>query len=652
MNSRKRKDHPPRKKKHSRKQDQTPQAPKPVLFYVFFGFLVVLLPLIHNTDTLDQVMMPRLFALSLFLSGFSLLFFFSSRPFAATGTLVRSWFFPLLLLWFAISVVTTLLASNPVEGLFDLIKILHTSAIVYMGTMLLIRTEKWIERLIPLAIAFAVISVLIGLVEYYQKVVTTDALTIAGDPYNRPVIYLVDGLMAHKNLFSIAIFLALPFTVAGVFIQKGVWRWLSVFTVGLQLIFIVILQTRSVWLSILFAGAVAVLILFATSRKFELGRSWRMLLLAGITGGVLLVAGLFYLSARGSQNPYVQQFSSIFDPSAPQNIHRVNIWKSTTEMIREKPVSGFGPGNWKLHAGYYFDGRFFDENQLNWQRPHNDFLWVWAEKGIFGFVIYLSIFGLSLFYLLRVIVLPSDKRQKILALCLVFGFTGYLAASFFDFPYERVFHQSFLGVMFACTLALYHSVRPFKALHVKRMYLLVPMLAVFVFGTVFGHHVIRQEKELKKARAHINVQNWNAVLRHARQAQTPLKNLDPQANPIISYTGLALVNLGDMRNGMDAYREAYQLHPGSINVLNNLGAALFRNEEFEEARLFLEKSVAIFPSHDGVTNLSAVYFKLEEYEKARELLWQIPEQDRTQSMQNNLRAIENMIRRRDAAVQE
>ena len=645
--SRKKKNNYPRRQ-HD-KEEKTPKTYiKNVLFYIFFAFLIILLPVIHNTDTLDQVMMPRLYALNLFLAGFTLFFFYRVSSFRVSSGILSSPFFLVFGLWFAVSVVTAFLSTNPVESIFDILKVFNTGAIIVMGSMLLMRTENWEQKLIPLVSGFALIAVMIGFMQYYQRVVLADAPTIADDPYNRPVLYLVDGFMAHKNLFSIAVFMGLPFTLSGIFVQKGVLRWLAVGAVVLQLFFIVLLQTRAVWLGVIFGVAALVLVVVFTGKKLDLPLVWRRIVLGGTLAGALALAGVFYLSSTGSQNPYIQQFRSITDPTSAQNIHRINIWKSTSSMIAEKPVTGFGPGNWKLHAGYYFEGRFFREDQLNWQRPHNDFLWVFSEKGIFGFLLYLALFGMAYFYLFRVIYLGQDQKQKFMALSLIFGFTGYLVASFFDFPYERIFHQSFLAVMFACTLALYHKAKPFREVEISRFYLMIPFLAVFIFGSVYGSHTVRQEKELKIARAHIRAQNWNAVLRHSTQALTPLKNIDPQANPITSYIGLAYVNLGDMQNGFKYYDIAYNLNPGSTNVLNNLGAAHFRNERYEEARYYLERSVSIFPTSDGVTNLSAVYFRLGKYEEARELLITIPEEERTPNQHNNLRAAEAMIARSKA----
>ena len=611
---------------------------RPYLFFAFFSFYIILLPLIHNTNTLDQVMMPRLFAVNLFILIFSVFVFYSAKLFYESGAIIRQHLFPAIGLWFFISLISLLLSTNSIEGIYDIIKIFNLLAVLFIASILLLKTENWENKVILLFSVAAIIMSFVGFWQYYDRVYLSSSAVIEDDPYLRPVIYLVDGLMAHKNLFSLALFMCMPFALTGVFTKTGKIKYLSILSVAITLILIVILQTRAVWLGTIAATALVLLVLLLFGKQFKLHRSIKLTLLAGAISGVIGIAGLFYLSYSGSQNPYVQQFRSIVDPEGKQNVHRINIWKTTISMIEEKPVTGFGPGNWKLHAGYYFDGRFFDENQLNWMRPHNDFLWIFAEKGIIGFILYLLIFGLCYMYLFKVIMSNAGMKQKLMALFLIFGFTGYLVSSFFDFPYERVYHQMTLAVMMACSLVLYYQ-RKTKEQKAHKISRFIPMGLIILgagFGTIYGNKAVKQEKELKIAREQIRRQNWQRALIHSEKAINPLRNLDPQANPITSYIGLAYVNMGNMEKGMEYYLDAYNLHPGSINVLNNLGAALYRNEEFEKARYYLEKSVFIFPSSDGVTNLSAVYFDLGMYNEAVDIIMQIPQEHRTFNMTNNL----------------
>ena len=70
---------------------------------------------------------------------------------------------------------------------------------------------------------------------------------------------------------------------------------------------------------------------------------------------------------------------------------RFKLYKSTLQLFVDQPILGVGPGNWKIDVwkyGLYINslGRSFA------QRPHNDFLWVLAEGGIFAGLSYMLLF--------------------------------------------------------------------------------------------------------------------------------------------------------------------------------------------------------------------------------------------------------------------
>jgi len=569
-------------------------------------------------------------------------------------------------LWVVISVITLALSSNPIEGLYDIFKVLFTITIALFGAMLFSDKEDWLDNLVKIVVFSAIVCSIVGFVQYYLWVFkATEPLL----PDGRRIIYRVVGVMAHKNLYSLSLFMMIPFVVYGVATFKRHWRIISIVALTFLLILILMLQARATWVGTMVASAIIVLVLIVFSRKFNISNRWRLALIAAAIIGASVVGGTLFLLRTTSQNQYVKQLQSITDPKSPQNVHRVNIWKTTVEMIQDRPVFGFGPSNWKLHVGYYFKGRFFLEDQINWQRPHNDFLWVFAEKGIFGFLLYLAIFGLAFFYLFRVIAADTKPTNRLMALLFVFGLVGYLVASAFDFPYERIFHQAFLGLIFACSVALYHSVHPSSVLKLGKYSLLIPIVIVFALGTFYGYHGVRQEVNLKKARTELRIINqgilprieslpanqqknaaamlqnkWREVLKYSRDAKFSLKNLDPQANPIDYYIGLAYLNLKDYQNGLKYCLAAHNQHPGSIKALNSLGAIHYHLKRYDEAEQYLLKSMAIFPSHDALLNLSATYFMQEEYEKAYELLSNAPKDIMSPRLEDNLRAVTVMMK--------
>lgn len=659
-----------RQLKRKEQRTSTPKTSKfnliTILQYAFLGFISVALPLIYYKPALDITMMPRVTALSAFLFLFSLLFLGFVKSKELNFSVLRYKLFWILAAWLIVSVVSMFFAQNPVEGIYDILKIFFVIATALFATMIFIRKENWIEIIVKLVVISSIVAGIIGVVQYFKWVYGNEGAQLSDE---RNVIYLVTGIMSHKNLFSIFLFLMLPFNLFGIYLYKYFWRILSIVSTILLFALIFILKTRAVWVGFMASFAFTFVVIFIYSKSLGLKRNFRIFLAVVTFLGVMSLGAIISLIGSESQNVYVQQLNSVFDKKSPHNIHRLSIWNATIDMIKDRPYLGCGPLNWKLQVGDYYKGRFFLEEQTNWQRPHNDFLWVYAEKGPIGFLLYLMLFGFTFFYLLKVIASKLDVKLKVFSLLLLFLLIGYLTASAFDFPYERVFHQSFLGLVFASSIVLYSKVNEAKSLSISRFYFLVPFLVVFGFGATYGYKVTNQEALMRKARVELEIINkgilprlnslppdqlknakamlhnkWVEVGRLAQQAEYKFKRLDPTANPISYYRALSYINLGDNQNGLKYCLQAVNEHPGSLKALNSIGAVYYNLEQYENAEKYLTRSLQIFPSHDALQNLSATYYQLGEYKKAYELLVNAPKDIMSPSLENNLKVIEMKIK--------
>ena len=198
--------------------------------------------------------------------------------------------------------------------------------------------------------------------------------------------------MEHKNLYSSALFMLLPFLAWGFWKNRGRKRVLYGLTVAATFVMILLLSTRAVWVGTFFAGILIVSVLILKIKHFELPRR---LHIYGIIGIFLVVSsGVVFVVGKGSTSGFSvgDRIRSIFDPEASNNKFRLNVWEASLEMWNDNPVIGVGAGNWKLAIPPYLKDFDFKIQEINWLRPHNDFLWVLTEKGIIGLVIYVSLF--------------------------------------------------------------------------------------------------------------------------------------------------------------------------------------------------------------------------------------------------------------------
>ena len=121
-----------------------------------------------------------------------------------------------------------------------------------------------------------------------------------------------------------------------------------------------------------------------------------------------------------------------------KNSLRYKLYKSSFYLISENPLLGVGPGNWKLKIPKY--GLYFGSFGTNYaQRPHNDFLWVFAEGGLIPGISFILIFLILLrdsYYLHK-----NNKESTFFYSLLFATFIGFSFISFFDFPLERFSHN-------------------------------------------------------------------------------------------------------------------------------------------------------------------------------------------------------------------
>lgn len=120
---------------------------------------------------------------------------------------------------------------------------------------------------------------------------------------------------------------------------------------------------------------------------------------------------------------------------------RLRFYKSALESIKQYPFFGVGIGNWKLHATEY-DKPFMVDYTVPYH-VHNDFLEVFAELGIIGFILYFGIFVWLFFLIFKVIKSRefSKKDYSYLILLCFLSLTVYLADSFLNFPFTRPLMQ-------------------------------------------------------------------------------------------------------------------------------------------------------------------------------------------------------------------
>ena len=84
---------------------------------------------------------------------------------------------------------------------------------------------------------------------------------------------------------------------------------------------------------------------------------------------------------------YVERTSNILDTSSQK---RIRFYKHALESIFQNPLQGIGLGNWKIQS-IQSDNSEILEYEIPYH-VHNDFLEIFTELGIIGFVLFFGIY--------------------------------------------------------------------------------------------------------------------------------------------------------------------------------------------------------------------------------------------------------------------
>jgi O-antigen ligase len=130
------------------------------------------------------------------------------------------------------------------------------------------------------------------------------------------------------------------------------------------------------------------------------------------------------------------RFTSLFDLQSGTSFFRLNLWRSTLDMIRDHPLLGVGLDNFLYaYRGRYIRPAAWQEPDLS--HPHNLILDYWSRLGILGLAagVWLQIAFWRLALPLRRLADPDDRA---LALGLMAGMVDFVAHGLVDNSYFLV----------------------------------------------------------------------------------------------------------------------------------------------------------------------------------------------------------------------
>lgn len=573
-----------------------------ILYFCFF----LSLPLVYSNDIIDPVLIPRQIYLTFFLfivCSIACYQIFTKK--LSPDFSFSKMALPVLLMVFLLCILVSFSKSVAItESIYVLSKIMIEVLFFIVTAFLIIHKKLEVTCLIKSIIVFCIVSVVITI--YQILVLCSSEYTLLNS------VIMIKSTFANKNLLSSILFLTIPFLFCSIYLSK-LWKILSMILFFIIMILLWLIQTKAVIIAF-FVFFIIFLSFFMRYRKGFSESSFLKIILA-ISIFIIIVAGI--VSWQNSKG-----FTHLTNRHTA--ITRFSLWENSVYMIKDHWAFGVGAGNWQIYFPKYTLDKFLPEVKMGtttYQRPHNDFLWVFCELGVVGILTFISIFLIILFYLYRLIRISKKWEAKWPYVSLLAGIIGFNLISFVDFPLERIEHQILLYLMFSIIVALYYENIIRQKLSNRLLVNLKLLLLIMSITLLFSFYVsinryIGEFHTHKLIVAHHRA-NWTTMIREADKAVNPCYSIDPASAPIEWYKGVALFTMGDVDAAKRSFEKAYVIHPNNIHVLNNLASCYEKQGDHKKSEeLYLESLAISSGFEEALLNLSAVYYNNKDYEKA------------------------------------
>jgi O-antigen ligase/tetratricopeptide (TPR) repeat protein len=244
------------------------------------------------------------------------------------------------------------------------------------------------------------------------------------------------GVTANRNITAFSIAIKIPFVLFLIYRnQKILYKWLLSGIIFLAVLCLSMIQSRASYLGvglILLSFLSLCIVLFLSNKNkkhlFQFGYLFLPFLLALGLNQVLL-------SDKGA-DAFARAASISINTNDGSVNQRLRYYEDVVTHLSLNPIIGVGLGNWKLKSIYYDS-----KDILGYVVPyhaHSDFIQLGAELGIVGFLLYLGIFVLAVFFVYRLIRYSDlSIEEKVFLFLLLTSLGVYSIDANLNFPIAR-----------------------------------------------------------------------------------------------------------------------------------------------------------------------------------------------------------------------
>jgi len=419
-----------------------------VVLFVPIALIIIAITYAPNLKTIDTNSV-RYLLLSLF-NGvtFLALYLFKNKIDFSHYNLRDSTIWHLYTAYVLVVFLSITQSVNTYESIFQFFKILTVYATSVIISLIVLRNNNFIKLISIISIILIIIDssyVIFSIYEFINKKIVD--------------IESIKGFYSNKNILSAAIFIKIPFVLWFLIYEKSRISIVAWFSLLLGILAILFLATRTFYLGIVISSVLIISYLIYTYYNLK-NKKYLKFVFNYIS--ILFISALSFTIVQ--QNLYPKDLDSRFTEgittqfqSIVENgntiVSRFRAWSWSADMLKEKPLLGVGTGNWKIEAL-----RFENKTSTDFQymyKAHNDFIETFAETGIIGGILFLSLFLLTIIYFVGKLIKSQELHDTILKGLFLssFGLVFYAIDASLNFPSDRPEIQLYFSIYMAFSIA-------------------------------------------------------------------------------------------------------------------------------------------------------------------------------------------------------
>jgi hypothetical protein len=465
---------------------------------------------------------------------------------------------------------------------------------------LILGEDKFFKTVSYSVVIFSTLFSIIGLLESFQI-----------NLIDLPAVMPPGSLLGHRGFASEYLSSALPFfLIANEYLDKKKRKFLFISAI-LNVSFLLFTRSRAGILILILIVILYIIFAFLKTPKKEIFNKIKPIL------AILAVSFLFsFIPVKVGERPDLKSTAeTFFDQEFRSNILRLNFWDTSLQMIKEKPLVGYGMYKWSGYYPKYYGSDINDKNLILVHNihAHNDFMELFAESGLIAPVIFLLIYFSILITLFKKSKIDGKYFAMMLTVLITFLF------SFVSFPNYKF--ASFFHAAVGCSVALVGSKEKelksfsFKAVHIKLL-----LIIVLILGGIISYVKLKSELSYSQAIYLKDRRQYMIMIQKLDEVSEIFYPFDASKQPVDYYRGIANSYLGKHSEALKNNLSGLELAPFNPILMQNAAASYKETGNLKSSVEQFERVKRFFPNYLGPQfKLLKLYLEMKQAEKAENL---------------------------------